>query len=220
LNWTDEEDAILKEHYRDGRHAAKAALYKAGFERSIFAIANRAKKLKVRSHSTGHFPKGHKTWNKGRAMPPEVRAKVSKTWFKKGNIPHTVRHDGAVSWREDKDTGNFYKWVRTSLGKWEMAHRVLWRQTYGEIPSDHIVKFIDGDQTNVKIDNLKLVTRKEHLQEVHEAHGHPAKDLSDNYVKGILISWKGYKEEEISPEMIKMYRAQLLLNRAIKNQQS
>lgn len=40
---------------------------------------------------------------------------------------------------------------------WEGKHRIIWRETNGEIPIDKKIIFKDGDKTNLTLDNLQLV---------------------------------------------------------------
>lgn len=120
----------------------------------------------------------------------------------------------------DSQTDRYYAYIRVAKAKWELYHRYLWEQEYGPIPDDHIVRFKDNDPTNLDLDNLELVSRTQHGQEAMTKNGHPSKDLKHNYVKAMMVRFKGFKEEDISPEMVELYRAQLLLNREIKKQQS
>ena len=50
---------------------------------------------------------------------------------------------------------------RASLKQW-LAHRWIWTQVNGEIPKGYDVDHIDFNPSNNKIENLQLVTRKQH----------------------------------------------------------
>ncbi len=105
------------------------------------------------------FKKGQKPWSAG----TKGILKGSKTSFKKGNIPHNAKDaDGAISTRKD-NSGKLYKYIRISLGKWELLHRHLWEQAHGPIPKGHVVKFKDGNQANCTLDNLYLCTQGENM---------------------------------------------------------
>lgn len=52
---------------------------------------------------------------------------------------------------------------KTETGKWELLHRLLWEKTYGPIPEGCKVTFLDGDKTNVSMENLVLVTNAEQM---------------------------------------------------------
>lgn len=115
-----------------------------------FAIESRLKK--------GHIPP-----NKGKAMSEELREKVKRTWFQKGINPHNTKSDGVITVRRDT-TGKSYKYIRIKKSKWELLHRHIWMQVYGEIPKDMIISFKDHNSLNCVIENLELITRQENMK--------------------------------------------------------
>jgi hypothetical protein len=46
---------------------------------------------------------------------------------------------------------------------WKFKHRVIWEKAYGEIPKDHKIIFADGNKLNLSLDNLLLISNKEHI---------------------------------------------------------
>lgn len=55
-------------------------------------------------------------------------------------------------------------YIRTSVGKKiYQAHRLIWKLVYGTIPSDMQIDHIDGNRTNNKINNLRLVTNRDNV---------------------------------------------------------
>ena len=66
--------------------------------------------------------------------------------------------------------------------KRDYEHRIVWRQHYGEIPSGMIVHHKNGNGLDNRIENLELVTRKQHQQ-------HHAPEIS----RGKLASPISYK---------------------------
>lgn len=118
------------------------------------------RRLKGYKGNATTFRKGNIPANKGKKMDESLRAKVARTWFKSGHMPHNTRHDGHISARKDK-TGRVYLHVRVELGKYILLHRHIWEQANGEIPPKHVVTFKDGDTMNCSIDNLELITMKE-----------------------------------------------------------
>ncbi|XRD75871.1 HNH endonuclease [Dyella marensis] len=48
---------------------------------------------------------------------------------------------------------------------WKRAHHVLWEETNGPIPVDFVLKFKDGNRSNLSIDNLVLMPRSDHLKQ-------------------------------------------------------
>jgi hypothetical protein len=57
----------------------------------------------------------------------------------------------------DKDG---YVHVKKENGYWPLEHHVVWKEKNGNVPNGHIIKFIDGNKLNTKIENLVLVKRK------------------------------------------------------------
>lgn len=49
--------------------------------------------------------------------------------------------------------------LKAEDGKWKSAHRAIWEQHYGKIPDGYVVIFLDGDTTNIEIENLEIVSR-------------------------------------------------------------
>jgi hypothetical protein len=88
-------------------------------------------------------------------MPPDVVAKTAKTQFKKGNKPYNWKPVGS-------ERINIEGYVEVKIAeprKWELKHRVVWKQINGEFPEGAIVKFKDGNRQNCDIDNLLLTNR-------------------------------------------------------------
>ena len=108
------------------------------------------------------FEKGHKSvygWKKGQR--PSIA-----TEFKKGNKPHNQKPIGTISVRTDKN-GIPYRWIKIDENKWEMYHRHIWKQSYGEVPNGMVITFKDGNQEHCEIDNLALITREENVAIMH-----------------------------------------------------
>ena len=57
-----------------------------------------------------------------------------------------------------------YMVIKTSLtgrDRHQQKHRWLWEQANGRVPEDHYVSFKDGDKTNITLDNLILLNKRE-----------------------------------------------------------
>jgi hypothetical protein len=48
---------------------------------------------------------------------------------------------------------------------WCYMHRYVWEQANGEIPTGCVIRFRDGDKTNVTLENLELVSRSQQLSD-------------------------------------------------------
>ena len=75
--------------------------------------------------------------------------------FKKGNRPGNALPVGTEVVREDG-----YLYVKIEEPNiWKTKHHMIWEEEYGEIPEGHVLLFGDGDQTNIDINNLILISR-------------------------------------------------------------
>jgi hypothetical protein len=57
-----------------------------------------------------------------------------------------------------------YRYKKINLGNHKTIdeHRLIWKNTFGEIPEGYVVHHKDGDGKNNSLDNLELMTRLEH----------------------------------------------------------
>lgn len=108
---------------------------------------------KLNSGLTGHFPKGHKPWNKGKKGISYEGMKA--TQFKKGNRPQTWVPVGTESTTKD----GYVKIKTAEPNKWQLKHRIVWEKANGPVPEGHAVIFGDGNKRNFDINNLLLVSR-------------------------------------------------------------
>jgi len=113
---------------------------------------------KINSGTTGYFAKGHIPDNKG--MIGYCAPGSEKGWFKKGHAP--VNHRPIGSERVEVKDG--YTLVKTEEPNvWELKHKVLWELKNGTVPKGHVLTFLDGNNSNIKIENLALVSMAESL---------------------------------------------------------
>lgn len=153
------------------------------------------KELAAQRKKESCFPKGHVPVNKGlklsEYMTAEQIEKVKQTSFKKGNIPHNTatEGDGAIRIRHDHKnrSGNRkYKFIRLSLGKWELLHKYMWEKENGPVPEGHCLWFKNQDSLDCRLENLELITREENMRR-NTVHNLP-EDLKDVlYAKGRLV---------------------------------
>lgn len=182
--WTSEEDKIIVEMYEDTSTKLLSELLNRT-ENSIYNRANllglKKSEKYLKSEQSGRiikfsdlgakhrFKKGHQPKNKGLSisefMSEDAIKRSAATRFKKGHIPANAKKegDGAISIRKDK-SGHKYKYIRISLGKWELLSRVVWAKHHGQIPLDHVIIFKDGDTLNCAIDNLECISKRENMK--------------------------------------------------------
>lgn len=101
--------------------------------------------------NSGSFKKGNIPWNKG--ITGYMGA--NRTSFKEGHLPHNTRE--MYSERLSKDG---YIEIKVGRNKWLGKHRYIWEQYYKkDVPKGYAVIFLDGDNRNFEIDNLKIISR-------------------------------------------------------------
>lgn len=101
--------------------------------------------------NSGCFKKGSIPWNKG--VTGYMGA--NRTSFKPGNLPPNTRE--LYSERTNKD-GLIE--IKVDINKWISKHRYVWEQYHKrEVPKGKVVMFLDGNNRNFEIDNLKLISR-------------------------------------------------------------
>lgn len=173
--WTDTEWATLRRMYATCR-TSEVAKAIGRSERSVYQAAERIGLKKapdyfkatrdtiiVKAGVSGRFKRGQVPHNKGQKMRPETLEKLRPTLFQKGNKPHTwVPVGTAYTYKRDGLTK-----VKVSddmslprNARWRFAHHLLWEQHNGPIPEGGIVRFKDGNTSNVTIQNLELIDRK------------------------------------------------------------
>lgn len=117
------------------------------------------------TNSLGQFVKGEAPWNKG--VTGYMGA--NKTSFKLGDMPASTLPAGTISkrlrhkedkvdewyinidWKGNRKVNNSYKWYL-----WEVENQQ-------DRPIGYVLAFINGDQSDVRLDNLEMITRAENL---------------------------------------------------------
>lgn len=155
----------------------------------VFEKSEWYKKVKVKEFAQNseksiatRFKKGivpHNTGKKGSFM-----VGGNKTSFKKGNKPHNTQEIGTiVDWCGGKGKYNYLKIKVGEANKWELLHRWVWIQTFGEIPDGYLVKFKDGNYTNCKPENLYLQNKQGNMLQ-NSIHNYP------NEIKEVMYALK------------------------------
>ena len=142
----------------------------------------------IRSYKQNHklpsgldftFKRGHTPFNKG--IKGICAPGSEKGWFKKGN--KSINHRPVGSERVDVDG---YTLIKTAEpNKWELKHRLIYIEKHGAIPEDHIVIFLDGDKSNLDIDNLMAISKAESAILNHQKLRFANKELTKT---GVMIS--------------------------------
>lgn len=110
---------------------------------------------------TGRFEKGHTPSPLARPKGPN-----SASW-KKGHRPHNMKPVGSKKY----DTKNQYEWVKIAdPDVWKMSHHLLFETHCGrKVKTGCLLRFKDGDKTNIVIDNIEEITLSENarLNQMH-----------------------------------------------------
>ena len=153
IRYTAEQDAFIHENQYGISRAELAVKFNAHFGTSVTseqmktACTNRG----LKNGRTGHFPKGHVPFVAG----TKGFLKRNKGSFPKGHVPHNHRPVGS-----ERITKDGYIEIKVAEpNKFDLKHRVVWREHFGEIPDTHCLRFLDNDKTNCSIDNLLLIPR-------------------------------------------------------------
>ena len=172
---------------------------------TLAAVKNRAHKLGLKKEvNKGCFLKGNIPFNKGKKGI--CAAGSEKGWFKKGNIPEKYRKLGSIRITKDR-----YYEIKTADPKtWDFLHRVIWLENNKEeIKDDEIIIFIDSNRANIQYNNLKKITRVEHIANMKN---------TDTYIALTIDRDKEMIEELLKhPEIINLKRTILKLNKAIRD---
>ena len=155
--WTDEEKEYLASIVKGSTYKEITEKMNDKFEYNFSEeqIKSAMARYNLQTGTGGYFKKGSTPWNKG--LKGYMGA--NKTSFKKGTIPPQYRPVGSERIIRDGYTEIKVK----DPNKWELKHRLIYKQHHGDIPKGHNVIFADTDKTNLNIDNLILVSKSEML---------------------------------------------------------
>lgn len=196
--WPKEICDFILEHYKGTGYRDMIQLVKDQFGKEY--TFNQIKGFYGRNHLdsglTGRFEKGSIPWTKGKKwseyMSEEAQARSRQTCYEHAHIPDNQVPVGTIRKTKDgylikkvKERG--YQWDR-----WKLLHRLVWEETFGEVPDGYIVGFRDLNKENCDIDNLYLLT------------------LGEN----AMMNKRGYRSE--NPEITDVGLATVRLERAIK----
>lgn len=117
------------------------------------------------------FAKGHVPANKGKPMPPEVRAKVARTMFQPGHQRNdTVPLGGTRINRQARPPQLERKISNSGRGaeRWRAVHRLVWEAAHGPAPAGHVVVFRPGQRSLVEaeitLDRVECISRVENMR--------------------------------------------------------
>lgn len=171
--WTPAQDAQLKRLYPHAQTCDVAA----AIGRSLEATYRRAAKFGLRKSAAylaspeahrfdglkgigTRFVKGLVPANKGLRRPGWYSGRMRETQFKKGNVSRRwepqVYCVGALRVNAD---GYLEIKVREGSRSWVGMARFCWESERGPIPKSHVIRPVNGDPDDTRIENLICVSR-------------------------------------------------------------
>lgn len=164
IGWLPEERAWIvarADWPRADLHRAFVAFWRRP-EVSLKAFKSFCKREGILTGRTGAFAKGSVPANKGKPMPPEIKAKMAQTMFRKGHLPHNTKAAGHE--RIDDDG---YVWISVNEvnpytgyeRRYVQKHLWLWEQVNGPVPEGHVLKCLDANKLNTDPSNWECIPR-------------------------------------------------------------
>lgn len=198
--WTPEEDALLAALYPTTPTKELAARLGRPLS-AVYQRANDAGMKKLPEYFEQHgarrrkgspptrtsFKPGHQAWNKGLRYQPGGSAIASQ--FKPGHRPCQWVPIGTET--RDRD-GYLKRKVRDdaapgmSRRNWKYVHVLTWEEANGPVPPGHAVTFVNGDRTDIRLDNLQLTARRA-LMKRNSVHNLPKPLAELVQLKGALV---------------------------------
>lgn len=152
--YTPEQLQFIREYCKTYTDPQLAQLFRLRFGEIVTAdmIKGTRHRYKMLTGRCGRFKPGSKP------HPLAGAKSANSTSFKKGQRP--INHRPVGSERISRDGITEIKVAEPKT--WRSKHAVIWERHHGRpIPKGHLVRFMDGDRTNMHPDNLVLVTRGE-----------------------------------------------------------
>jgi hypothetical protein len=148
-HYTPEEIRFVKKNIRGCSYVEMTKLFN---ERFHLRITLKQMETLVYKHGLrngiGSFRAGHVPANKGKTHP------VWQGNYKPVGSERTDDGYIVIKVSDRKNRGN---------KNWRRKHNVIWEQAHGKIPRGHVVIFADGNKLNLALDNLLLISMKEHM---------------------------------------------------------
>ena len=143
--WTETELEYLREIAKGKYISEIVELMSKKFNYSFrkTQIKSAMTKHKIKNNMKCKVRKGTKPWNKG------IKIGNSHIHNLKSIGDEYVNSEGFIMIKLD----NPIRWVH--------KHRYIYEQAHGEIGKNNVIIFLDGDKTNLSLDNLHCITRKQ-----------------------------------------------------------
>jgi len=181
--WTEEQTAFLVENYKEIGDTELAAIFEEKFPCQ-------------RKWTKKHIEKKRKYLDLH-------RTKEERYLIARRNISNGMYIDSRATKNANyppKPDGTIVYWGKRPYikvnGEYKQWGLHTWKQAHGTPPKGYVVKLIDGDFHNLKLENLMLITRAENARINNEI---TSKGLSDGYVASMM----SFKNKSIRKELLK-----------------
>lgn len=167
MYYSDEMKQFMRERYPVSPISDWLDEFNAAFNCSLSnrAMLGSLKRYGIKSGRNGHFPKGNKPHNLGKPHPLRGRAKETAFGGVRSNKKDDEKPIGST--RIDSKDGYLLVKTRNGTNGYDLAHRVLWEEVNGNIPSGYVIRFYDNSPEKIAsptIDNLFIVSRPVHAR--------------------------------------------------------
>lgn len=136
------------------------------------------------------FPTGHTPANKGLRRPGWTAGRMAESQFKTGNRSgraaqiyqpigtERISKDGYLE-RKTNDNMPLQK-------RWRGVHLLMWEAINGPLPPGHCLVFINRDRSDIRLDNLQLITRRENMLR-NTVHNLPQPIVETVRLRAVLV---------------------------------
>lgn len=189
--WTAADDAVIRRDYPQQSTGDVARQ----LGRSVSAVYARAMSLQIgksaaylaspaacrmrRGDNIGaafRFQPGQTPANKGLRRPGWGPGRMKATQFRKGTRQGlAARLYKPIGTERISKDGYLQRKVNDDLplqARWRMVHLLLWEAEHGPIPKGYALSFLNGDRTDIRLDNLECIPRAE-LMKRNSVHNLP-----------------------------------------------
>ena len=142
------------------------------------------------------FPKGHVPANKGLRRPGWGPGRMKETQFKKGGrSPRWPAEDYPVGALRINTDGQLDIKIKEGPRAWYCMARWVWIAERGPIPKGGVIRALNGDPHDTRIENLRLTTRGELMRE-NTYHRYPKEITRLIQLRGALQRQINRREKE------------------------
>ena len=181
IKYNPEHLAFIEDGYKDLNIRRLTAAFNQQFAMKVAESSIRActRNHGFKSGRNGHFEQGQVSWNKGMKG---LNLGGEAGWFKPGFMPINHRELGS----ERVNVDGYIEIKVAEPRTWDLKHRVVWREQNGDIDSRDCIVFVNNNPLDCSIENLRLISRREHViinKSGFSAYTDELKDTAITFVK-------------------------------------